>query len=145
MGVYEMTGTNRGGEYGRVCIVRAASSDEAFKTARAIYGSGCVTGSQAYNDMCDDCALLGQGCEGSHSQVWTGCVRRKEREDKLLSPGDRIWVRGKTYGVSVIQAQDYYKGVWDAEFLDENGQYHHWKSDYDGGRVFPGPEVIYEG
>ena len=71
-------------------------------------------------------------------------MRRKEREDKVLFPGDKIEAKGQRFNVSVILAQDYHKGVWDVEFQDEQGRYHHWKSDYDGGRVIPGPMLVYE-
>ena len=144
MGMYKIFGTDRRGRLRWLCNMRASSGDEALSRAKAIYGSLYVTGCQGYNDMCEDCSLLGRECEGSHSQVWTGCVKRKEEENKMLFPGDKIEARGKAVYVSVILAQDYHKGVWDVEFQDEKGQYHHWKSDYDGGRVIPGPVVICE-
>lgn len=54
---------------------------------------------------------------------------------KLLFPGDKVVARGKMFTVYIILAQDYYNGAWDVEFLDEKGNYHHWKSDYDGGEA----------
>lgn len=144
MGMYKIFGMNRRGEHRWLCNMRAGSADEALNMAKGIYGSLFVDGCQGYNDMCEECSLLGHVCEGSHSQVWTGCVRRKEAENKALFPGDQIMSRGKTFCVSVILAQDYYKGIWDVEFQDENGNYHHWKSDYDGGRVILAPGVAYD-
>ena len=144
MGIYKIFGMNRRGEHVWLCNMRASSADEALNMAKAHYGYLYVDGVQGFNDMCGECALLGHACEGSHSQVWTGCVRRKEREDKVLFPGDKIEAKGQQFNVSVILAQDYHKGVWDVEFQDEQGRYHHWKSDYDGGRVVPGPMLVYE-
>lgn len=144
MGMYKIFGMNRRGEQRWLCNMRAGSGDEAITKAKAIYGSLYVTGCQGFNDMCEECSLLGQACEGSHSQVWTGCVRRKEQENKMLFPGDKIEARGQRFSVRAILAQDYHKGVWDVEFQDEQGRYHHWKSDYDGGRVIPAPVVAYE-
>jgi hypothetical protein len=28
-------------------------------------------------------------------------------------------------------------GNYDVEFLDDRGGYHHWKSEFDGGRIIP--------
>ena len=82
MGVYRITGTNRSGKYGSLCIVRAGSGEEALRKAREIFGPQNATGTQGFNDMCDGCALLGHACEGSHLQLWTGCVRREKAESR---------------------------------------------------------------
>ena len=49
--------------------------------------------------------------------------------------GDKITALGHTYAVACVIYQDYYKGNYDVEFLDPNGGYHHWKSEFDGGYV----------
>lgn len=51
--------------------------------------------------------------------------------------GDRITALGYTFEVAHIIYQDCYKGNYDVEFLDPNGGYHHWKSEFDGGHVIP--------
>lgn len=52
-----------------------------------------------------------------------------------ISVGDKISALGYTFEVGQIIYQDYYAGNWDIEFLDTDGGYHHWKSEFDGGRV----------
>ena len=49
--------------------------------------------------------------------------------------GDSISALGFTFKVGKIIYQSYYDGAWDVEFLDTNGGYHHWKSEFDGGEV----------
>ena len=49
--------------------------------------------------------------------------------------GDSISALGLTFEVAKIMYQDFYGGQWDVEFLDPNGGYHHWKSEFDGGKV----------
>ena len=49
--------------------------------------------------------------------------------------GDTICALGYSFTVGEIIYQDYYAGNWDVEFLDTDGGYHHWKSEFDGGRV----------
>lgn len=51
--------------------------------------------------------------------------------------GDAIQALGHTYTVGKIIYQDSYKGNYDVEFLDDHGGYHHWKSEFDGGRIIP--------
>lgn len=51
--------------------------------------------------------------------------------------GDLISALGYTYRVGHIIYQDCYDGNYDVEFLDDAGGYHHWKSQFDGGRVIP--------
>ncbi len=51
--------------------------------------------------------------------------------------GDLISALGYTYRVGRIIYQDCYDGNYDVEFLDSDGNYHHWKSQFDGGRVIP--------
>ena len=117
MGMYKIFGMNRRGEHRGLCNMRAGSADEALNMAKGIYGSLFVDGCQGYNDMCEECSLLGHVCEGSHSQVWTGCVRRKEAENKALFPGDQIMSRGKIFCVSVILAQLFTGGMTVDKFV----------------------------
>lgn len=49
--------------------------------------------------------------------------------------GDKITALGYTFEVDEVIYQDYYMGNYDVEFLDVRGGYHHWKSEFDGGRV----------
>lgn len=37
------------------------------------------------NPICEKCADLGIGCEGTQEQVWTGCIYRKVRPDDVNS------------------------------------------------------------
>ena len=69
--------------------------------------------------------------------------------EKLLENADNELVRqaqdeggialGYTYEVGSVLYQDYdsYEDCYDVEFLDVNGGYHHWKSQFDGGRIIP--------
>ena len=50
-----------------------------------------------------------------------------------ISIGDIICALGHYFIVGKIIYQDYYNGNWDVEFLDDDGGYHHWKSEFDGG------------
>ena len=49
--------------------------------------------------------------------------------------GDIITALGHTFEVAQVIYQDCYKGNYDVEFLDPNGGYHHWKSEFDGGHI----------
>ena len=49
--------------------------------------------------------------------------------------GDSITALGYTFEVAEIIYQDCYKGNYDVEFLDPRGNYHHWKSEFDGGHI----------
>lgn len=49
--------------------------------------------------------------------------------------GDKITALGYTFEVDEVIYQDYYMGNYDVEFLDVRGGYHHWKSEFDGGRI----------
>ena len=49
--------------------------------------------------------------------------------------GDFISALGHIFKVGKIIYQYYYDGFWDVEFLDVYGDYHHWKSEFDGGEV----------
>lgn len=51
--------------------------------------------------------------------------------------GDSITALGYTFEVAQIIYQDCYDGNYDVEFLDPRGGYHHWKSEFDGGRIIP--------
>jgi len=51
--------------------------------------------------------------------------------------GDLISALGHTYRVGHIIYQECYDGNYDVEFLDDIGNYHHWKSQFDGGRIIP--------
>lgn len=51
--------------------------------------------------------------------------------------GDAIQALGHTYVVSKVIYQDCFNGNYDVEFLDTFGNYHHWKSEFDGGRIIP--------
>lgn len=55
-----------------------------------------------------------------------------------LSVGDMVCALGYCFVVSKIMYQDYFEGNWDVEFLDDNGGYHHWKSEFDGGYIVKG-------
>lgn len=52
-----------------------------------------------------------------------------------IQVGDSISALGFTFEVAKIVYQDFYNGQWDVEFLDPHGGYHHWKSEFDGGKV----------
>ena len=56
-------------------------------------------------------------------------------KNELLKAGDVIIVRGLACQIKKVLSQDFYKGAWDIEFVDDNGWYRHWKSDFDGGKV----------
>lgn len=49
--------------------------------------------------------------------------------------GDSITALHCTFEVAQIIYQDCYKGNYDVEFLDPRSGYHHWKSEFDGGRI----------
>ena len=49
--------------------------------------------------------------------------------------GDSITALGYTFEVGKIIYQDCFDGNYDVEFLDSHGGYHHWKSEFDGGRI----------
>jgi hypothetical protein len=51
--------------------------------------------------------------------------------------GDNITALGHTFEVAQIIYQDCYESNYDVEFLDPRGGYHHWKSEFDGGRIIP--------
>ncbi len=51
--------------------------------------------------------------------------------------GDSITALGHTFEVAKIIYQDCFNGNYDVEFLDDRGGYHHWKSEFDGGRIIP--------
>lgn len=55
-----------------------------------------------------------------------------------ISIGDMICALGYCFVVGKIMYQDYFEGNWDVEFLDDNGGYHHWKSEFDGGYIVKG-------
>lgn len=57
----------------------------------------------------------------------------------MVQVGDKITALGYTYEVGSVLYQDYdsYEGCYDVEFLDVNGDYHHWKSQFDGGHIIP--------
>ena len=38
------------------------------------------------NRMCADCLKLGNGCNGTTCQVWTGCVRKVTATHSAASP-----------------------------------------------------------
>lgn len=66
----------------------------------------------------------------------------KERNVKTMNataiyPGDKITAYGQTYTVWSILYQDKYAypGQADIEFIDDAGNYHHWKEYYDGGTI----------
>lgn len=37
------------------------------------------------NPMCSDCTLLGRGCEGTFSTVWTGCVYHITKAEEIAA------------------------------------------------------------
>lgn len=72
-----------------------------------------------------------------------------EREIRKVVVGDRIRAVGHTFDVAKILYQDTWMGyddrdgadrsekspMYDVEFLDRFGGYHHWKSNLDGGKI----------
>lgn len=52
-----------------------------------------------------------------------------------IYPGDSISALGYTFDVWTILYQDSLAGLYDVEFLDSTGRYHHWKENQDGGHV----------
>ena len=65
---------------------------------------------------------------------------------KAVEKGDKIIVPGYCVTIEKILMQEYfpaYKNTpeyWNVEFLDPDGHYHHWKSEFDGGRILPKSE-----
>ena len=49
--------------------------------------------------------------------------------------GDSISALGYTFEVGKIIYQDCFNNNYDLEFLDPDGGYHYWKSEFDGGRI----------
>ena len=43
----------------------------------------------AINPMCNDCALLGRGCAGTFSTVWTGCVYHITKAEEIAAAKNR--------------------------------------------------------
>lgn len=41
------------------------------------------------NPMCNDCALLGRGCAGTFSTVWTGCVYHITKAEEIAAAKNR--------------------------------------------------------
>ena len=58
-----------------------------------------------------------------------------DKRGKEVRPGDKIMAKGILVTVAKVLAQDYYGGTWDVEFIDNAGNYRHWKSELDGGKV----------
>lgn len=57
---------------------------------------------------------------------------------KEIKIGDVIECGGVKVEVGEILHQDYWNGYgWDVEFKDKNGNYRHWKQEYDGGKLIP--------
>ena len=55
---------------------------------------------------------------------------------KTIEVGDSITALGYTFKVAKIICQDYWDRFgYDCEFLDDKGNYHHWKQWDDGGEV----------
>ena len=52
-----------------------------------------------------------------------------------IHPGDVISAMGLQFTVWRILYQDYYRGAYDVEFIDDQNRYHHWKQEDDGGTV----------
>ena len=65
---------------------------------------------------------------------------------KTVEAGDQISALGKTYTVSKVLSQEHFPESgriaewWHVEFLDERNSYHHWKNEFDGGRIIPKSE-----
>ena len=59
-----------------------------------------------------------------------------------INVGDLVCALGYCFAVDKIIYQDYYDGNWDVEFLDDNGGYHHWKSEFDGGYIVKGENHV---
>ena len=52
--------------------------------------------------------------------------------------GDNIAALGYCFKVAKILYQEYYnRDGFDCEFIDDKGNYHHWKQWEDGGKVIP--------
>jgi hypothetical protein len=55
---------------------------------------------------------------------------------KTVRPGDAVKCMGVTAIIDEILYQDYdYVDGWDIEFVDDMGNYRHWKQYFDGGDV----------
>ena len=71
---------------------------------------------------------------------------RYEGDGKIIEVGDKITALGCTYTVSKVLSQEYFPESgkipewWNVEFYDKNGNYHHWKNEFDGGCVIPKSE-----
>lgn len=52
--------------------------------------------------------------------------------------GDTVSALGYSFKIGEIIYQDLFCGDWDIEFLDVEGNYHHWKSAFDGGTITRG-------
>ena len=51
--------------------------------------------------------------------------------------GDKIHARGITVTITKILFQEHFSDDWDIEFLDDFGQYRHWRNWLDGGYLIP--------
>lgn len=63
---------------------------------------------------------------------------------KKFEVGDVLRLGRKTYTFARIIAQEYYPEINEdvpeyinIEFIDENGNYHHYKNEFDGGEIIP--------
>ena len=73
-------------------------------------------------------------------------IKQVEKGDKITA---KIDYRDHTYEIDKILYQDYAlkddfgnPDYWDIEFLDPNGNYHHYKSQFDKGYITPIREEI---
>ena len=65
-------------------------------------------------------------------------VKNKVRKD------DMIRFNGSTITIGKVIFWDYYDGIYDVEFVDTTGKYHHWISDTDGGYHIPHTKRLYD-
>lgn len=54
---------------------------------------------------------------------------------KKAKIGDIIKVGRITAVIAKLYYSDFYRGDWDVEFEDTDGNYRHWKSCFDGGTL----------
>ncbi len=54
--------------------------------------------------------------------------------------GDKIRSHGITVTIGKLYYSDCWDGIWDVEFVDTDGNYRHWKQQFDGGEYIRVPE-----
>lgn len=62
----------------------------------------------------------------------------RDRQICNIWKGDMIYYNDTLYTVGKVLFRDFFEGTWDVEFLDAEGNYHHWEQASDGGRIIKG-------